>query len=199
MKQAPLTLKRWRRVEYERLVDLGAFEHDPVELLGGQLIVAEPKAASTRRPWRTTRSGRRSGPDGRAREEPPGARRRVGASAGHRGGARLPAPTTNTLIPPARRWSSRSPTRALGSIVSPTAVGADSRGGAPARVPSVTGGFSWRRSECARCCLARRTPGSARSPSARQPGDPSPAGCRGARQRAPAAQAEAASASRAGS
>jgi len=23
MKQAPLTLKRWRRVEYERLVDLG--------------------------------------------------------------------------------------------------------------------------------------------------------------------------------
>ncbi len=42
MKQAPLTLKRWRRVEYERLVDLGAFERDPVELIGGQLIVAEP-------------------------------------------------------------------------------------------------------------------------------------------------------------
>ena len=45
MKQAPLTLKRWRRVEYERLVDLGAFEGDPVELLGGQLIVAEPKGS----------------------------------------------------------------------------------------------------------------------------------------------------------
>jgi Uma2 family endonuclease len=45
MKQAPLTLRRWRRVEYERLVDLGAFDGDPVELLGGQLIVAEPKGS----------------------------------------------------------------------------------------------------------------------------------------------------------
>jgi len=42
MAQAPLTLRRWRRVEYERLVDLGVFEGDPVELVGGQLIVAEP-------------------------------------------------------------------------------------------------------------------------------------------------------------
>jgi Uma2 family endonuclease len=46
MKQSPLTLRRWRRVEYERLVDLGAFEGDPVELLGGQLMVAEPKGSS---------------------------------------------------------------------------------------------------------------------------------------------------------
>ncbi|HEX5815056.1 MAG TPA: Uma2 family endonuclease, partial [Methylomirabilota bacterium] len=45
MKQAPLTRKRWRRVEYERLVDLGAFDREPVELLGGQLIVAEPKGS----------------------------------------------------------------------------------------------------------------------------------------------------------
>jgi Uma2 family endonuclease len=45
MKQAPLTRKRWRRVEYERLVDLGAFDGEPVELLGGQLIVAEPKGS----------------------------------------------------------------------------------------------------------------------------------------------------------
>jgi Uma2 family endonuclease len=45
MKQAPLTLKRWRRVEYERLVDLGAFDGEPVELIGGQLIVAEPKGS----------------------------------------------------------------------------------------------------------------------------------------------------------
>jgi Uma2 family endonuclease len=46
MKQAPLTLRRWRRVEYERLVDLGAFEDgEPVELIGGQLIVAEPKGS----------------------------------------------------------------------------------------------------------------------------------------------------------
>lgn len=42
MVQAPLTLRRWRRVEYERLVDLGVFEGDAVELVGGHLIVAEP-------------------------------------------------------------------------------------------------------------------------------------------------------------
>jgi Uma2 family endonuclease len=46
MKQAPLTVRRWKRVEYERLVDLGAFdEGDAVELIGGQLIVAEPKGS----------------------------------------------------------------------------------------------------------------------------------------------------------
>src|SRR3989449_3343939 len=46
MKQAPLTPRRWRRVEYERLVDLGAFDDDePIELIGGQLIVAEPKGS----------------------------------------------------------------------------------------------------------------------------------------------------------
>jgi Uma2 family endonuclease len=43
MAQAPLTLRRWTRVEYERLVDLGAFDREPVELVGGQLIVAEPQ------------------------------------------------------------------------------------------------------------------------------------------------------------
>jgi Uma2 family endonuclease len=42
MTQAPLTPRRWRRVEYERLVDLGVFENDPIELIGGQLVVAEP-------------------------------------------------------------------------------------------------------------------------------------------------------------
>ena len=46
MKQPPLTIRRWKRAEYERLVDLGAFdEGDPVELIGGQLIVAEPKGS----------------------------------------------------------------------------------------------------------------------------------------------------------
>jgi Uma2 family endonuclease len=45
MKQQPLTLRRWRRVEYDRLVDLGAFDGDAVELIGGQLIVAEPKGS----------------------------------------------------------------------------------------------------------------------------------------------------------
>src|SRR5205809_563133 len=46
MKQAPFTSRRWRRVEYERLIDLGAFDEDePLELIGGQLIVAEPKGS----------------------------------------------------------------------------------------------------------------------------------------------------------
>ena len=45
MNQAPFTSKRWRRVEYERLVDVGAFEGEPLELIGGQLLVAEPKGS----------------------------------------------------------------------------------------------------------------------------------------------------------
>ena len=45
MAQAPLTPRRWTRVEYERLVDLGVFQRDPVELIGGQLVVAEPQGS----------------------------------------------------------------------------------------------------------------------------------------------------------
>src|SRR5919201_1604927 len=46
MKQAPFTTRRWKRVEYERLIDLGAFdEGEPLELIGGHLIVAEPKGS----------------------------------------------------------------------------------------------------------------------------------------------------------
>jgi Uma2 family endonuclease len=45
MKQSPFTLRRWGRVEYDRLVSLGAFENDAIELIGGQLIVAEPKGS----------------------------------------------------------------------------------------------------------------------------------------------------------
>ena len=45
MTQPPLTLRRWNRAEYDRLVELGVFERDPVELVGGQLIVAEPQSA----------------------------------------------------------------------------------------------------------------------------------------------------------
>jgi len=41
----PLTLRRWTRHEYERLVDLGLFQRDPVELIGGQLVVAEPQGS----------------------------------------------------------------------------------------------------------------------------------------------------------
>ena len=36
MAQIPLTVRRWKRVEYDRLVDLGAFEGEPLELIGGQ-------------------------------------------------------------------------------------------------------------------------------------------------------------------
>jgi Uma2 family endonuclease len=43
MVQLPLTLRRWRRAEYDRLVDLGVFEGEPIELIGGQLVVAEPQ------------------------------------------------------------------------------------------------------------------------------------------------------------
>jgi Uma2 family endonuclease len=43
MAQVLFTLRRWRRAEYERLVDLGLFRGDPVELIAGQLVVAEPQ------------------------------------------------------------------------------------------------------------------------------------------------------------
>ena len=42
MKQAPLTLRRWTRAEYDRIVDLGMLDRERVELIGGHLIVAEP-------------------------------------------------------------------------------------------------------------------------------------------------------------
>ena len=44
MGQEPLTARRWKRAEYARLVELGAFVSDPIELLGGELIVAEPQS-----------------------------------------------------------------------------------------------------------------------------------------------------------
>ena len=38
--------RRWKRVEYDRLIELGFFRPgDPVELLGGHLIVAEPQGS----------------------------------------------------------------------------------------------------------------------------------------------------------
>jgi len=43
MTQAPLTVRRWKRAEYDRLVELGAFDGDPIELIAGQLVVAEPQ------------------------------------------------------------------------------------------------------------------------------------------------------------
>jgi len=43
--QAAFAPKRWQRVEYDRLVELGVFEGEPLELIGGQLVVAEPQGA----------------------------------------------------------------------------------------------------------------------------------------------------------
>jgi Uma2 family endonuclease len=43
MAEAPFTVRCWKRVEYDRLVEVGAFENEPIELIGGQLVVAEPK------------------------------------------------------------------------------------------------------------------------------------------------------------
>ena len=38
--------RRWTRVEYEKLIDLGIFQPDePIELIGGELMVAEPQGA----------------------------------------------------------------------------------------------------------------------------------------------------------
>jgi Uma2 family endonuclease len=39
------TTRRWRRVEYERLVDLGVFVGERLELLDGVLVVREPQAS----------------------------------------------------------------------------------------------------------------------------------------------------------
>jgi Uma2 family endonuclease len=45
MRQAPLTLHRFTRRDFDRLVDLGAFEGEPVELIDGLLVVAEPQGS----------------------------------------------------------------------------------------------------------------------------------------------------------
>ena len=46
MARAEVKTRRWKRVEYERLIETGFFQpDDPVELVGGQLIVAEPQGS----------------------------------------------------------------------------------------------------------------------------------------------------------
>ncbi|MFI5325559.1 MAG: Uma2 family endonuclease [Candidatus Rokuibacteriota bacterium] len=46
MAHVNVKMHRWRRVEYERLIETGFFRPgDPVELVGGQLIVAEPQGS----------------------------------------------------------------------------------------------------------------------------------------------------------
>src|SRR6266851_5298003 len=46
MSRTEMRTRRWKRVEYDRLIEAGFFRPgDPVELLGGQLIVAEPQGS----------------------------------------------------------------------------------------------------------------------------------------------------------
>jgi Uma2 family endonuclease len=45
MSDASIVARRWTRAEYDRLVGLGAFDGDAIELIAGQLVVAEPQSA----------------------------------------------------------------------------------------------------------------------------------------------------------
>ena len=46
MSDPEMKTRRWKRIEYDRLIEAGFFRPgDPVELLGGQLIVAEPQGS----------------------------------------------------------------------------------------------------------------------------------------------------------
>ena len=46
MARSEVQTHRWKRIEYDRLIDCGFFQPgDPIELLGGQLIVAEPQGS----------------------------------------------------------------------------------------------------------------------------------------------------------
>jgi Uma2 family endonuclease len=43
----PARTRRWTRGEYERLIEIGVFRAgEPVELLGGELVVAEPQGSA---------------------------------------------------------------------------------------------------------------------------------------------------------
>jgi Uma2 family endonuclease len=43
--EGDLKTRRWRRVEYDRLVDLGIFDGERLELLDGLLVVKEPQGS----------------------------------------------------------------------------------------------------------------------------------------------------------
>ena len=46
MARVEVKTRRWKRVEYERLIQTGFFHSsDPIELVGGQLIMAEPQGS----------------------------------------------------------------------------------------------------------------------------------------------------------
>lgn len=46
MAKVEVRTRQWSRAEYDRLIEMGFFQpRDPVELIGGQLIVAEPQGS----------------------------------------------------------------------------------------------------------------------------------------------------------
>src|SRR5437870_6855431 len=46
MARVEVKVRHWKRVEYERLIEGGFFQPgDPIELVGGQLIVGEPQGS----------------------------------------------------------------------------------------------------------------------------------------------------------
>src|SRR5882672_1509435 len=46
MAKVEVKTHHWSRVEYDRLIEMGFFQpRDPIELIGGQLIVAEPQGS----------------------------------------------------------------------------------------------------------------------------------------------------------
>jgi hypothetical protein len=47
METHPTRLRRWTRAEYARLIEAGIFQPgEPVELLGGELMVSEPQGSA---------------------------------------------------------------------------------------------------------------------------------------------------------
>ena len=47
----PVRTRQWTRKEYDRLVEIGVLHEDePIELIGGELIIAEPKGSPLARP-----------------------------------------------------------------------------------------------------------------------------------------------------
>jgi Uma2 family endonuclease len=47
METSPVRLRRWTRAEYARLIEAGVFRPgEPVELLGGELMVSEPQGSA---------------------------------------------------------------------------------------------------------------------------------------------------------
>ena len=66
--------RRWKRIEYERLIECGFFQPgDPIELVGGQLIVAEPQGSGHFAAIRAVEEALRTafGPDWEVRTQGP--------------------------------------------------------------------------------------------------------------------------------